>query len=323
MTPGLVDWKSLAFITALMLTSKGLELSGVFGRLAPRLIALSRGSEARLTLILLLMIALSSAFIMNDTAMLVFIPLIVELSRFLGLNRARLVVLSAIAANVGSALTPIGNPQNIIIWKNYGVGFLDFTLHMMPFVSIWFGALLLALPRGGRFDLMPMPPVALRSHLLVLSAILLASNIALAETGHYYIAFLLTSGAYLIADREPFMAVDWALVMTFAFIFIDFRELALLLPLHPPCSEEGVVLYSTLLSQVIGNVPATVLLSTKEALWLPLAVGVNAGGVGFITGSLANLIAVRAGRISLQDFHRLSVPYFILFVATSVVAFAF
>ena len=114
-TPFLVDWKSLSLITALILTSKGLELSGVFSRLAPKLVELSHGSERRLVLYLVPIVVTSSAIIMNDTAMLVFVPLVIATADIARINVSRAVTMLAIAANVGSALTPIGNPQNIII----------------------------------------------------------------------------------------------------------------------------------------------------------------------------------------------------------------
>ncbi len=321
-TPDLVDWGSLSLITALIITSKGLELSGVFNRLAPRLVKRANGSSRRLLLLLLPTIALSSALVMNDTAMLVFIPLVVALSRLSGMNKARAVTLSAIAANVGSALTPIGNPQNVIIWRDYGLGFLSFIEGMLPFVLIWL-ALLLAfviLSPHETLSVRSLPPVAFRRDLFVVSIFLLALNIYLGETGRHEFSIVLTLLAFLILERDVLLSFDWALVLTFAFIFIDFNELSTLLikaGLSLPTGGVGLVLASAGLSQLISNVPATVVFLGSKPAWLPLAVGVNAGGTGTVVGSLANLIAVRIARVSLGDFHRYSVPYFLLTLAIS------
>ncbi|WP_232460755.1 SLC13 family permease [Thermococcus barossii] len=320
-TPGLVDWRSLVLITSLILLSKGLELSGVFTRLSIRLISLSGGSERKLMLLLIPIIALSSAVIMNDTAMLVFIPLVVITARLAGINTARAVTISAIAANVGSALTPIGNPQNIIIWNAYGISFLGFVRAMLLPVGIWLAILLLftLTIREGPVSIGGLPPVAVKRRLFVASLGLLVSDVILAEAGRGLWTLPLTLVVLLIAGREALLGFDWALVLTFAFIFIDFSEIAgLLSGLTLPTGGLGLFLASAGLSQLISNVPATVVLLTSRPDWLPLALGVNIGGTGIIVGSLANLIAVRIAGIGMRDFHRFSIPYFLLALGVSI-----
>ena len=316
-TPGLVDWGSLSLITSLIITSKGLELSGVFDRLAQRLVGKTNHSGKRLLLLLLPAIALSSAIIMNDTAMLVFIPLVVALSELSGLDRAKAVTLSAISANVGSALTPIGNPQNIIIWHDYRLGFSTFVLQMLPFVLLWLGVLLffVILSPDENLSVRSLPPLALRRDLLLVSAFLLCINIYLGETGRHELSIAVTLALFLILERDILLSFDWALVLTFAFIFIDFNELSYLLSkacLSLPTSGVKLLLISAGLSQLISNVPAAVLFLGSKPEWLPLALGVNIGGTGMIIGSLANLIAVRIAGVSLKEFHRYSIPYFLL-----------
>ena len=322
-TPELVDWGSLSLITSMVITSKGLELSGVFGWLAPRLVGKANHSGKRLLLLLLPTIALSSAIIMNDTAMLVFIPLVVVLSELSGLDKARTVTLSAISANVGSALTPIGNPQNIIIWHDYRLGFSTFVLQMLPFVLLWLAVLLFFVILSPDENLLvrSLPPVALRKDLLLVSAFLLGINIYLGETGRHELPIVITLALFLLLERDVLLSFDWALVLTFALIFIDFNEVSYLISkvcLSLPISRVKLLIASATLSQLISNVPATVVFISSRPEWLPLAVGVNTGGTGLIIGSLANLIAIRIGRISVGEFHRYSVPYFIIALFMSV-----
>ncbi len=319
-----MDWESLSLITSLIIASKALELSGVFVRLSSKLIALSSGSERRLMLILLPVIAFTSALIMNDTAMLVFIPLVALTSELSGIDKAKAVTLSAIAANAGSSLTPIGNPQNVIIWQTYGISFGAFTRAMLPFVTIWL-LLLLAFAlsvRDRRLEVGGIPAVPLRGKAFLSALILTVTDVLLAETGRALWTFPLTFFVVLLFSREALLAFDWVLVLTFALIFVDFGEVSSLiasLGLSFPGGGVPLMLASSLLSQAISNVPATVLLIGAKPEWLPLAVGVNAGGTGLIIGSLANLIAVRIAGISLRDFHKISVLYFLAALILSTI----
>lgn len=124
---------------------------------------------------------------------------------------------------------------------------------------------------------------------------------------------MFTSLAFLLVGREVLRKFDWALVLTFVFIFVDFNELAFLLKdagLQFPREGSELFLVSAVLSQLFSNVPATVPLLAGKPEWLPLSLGVNVGGNGFVIGSLANLIALRIARVSVKDFHRISIPYF-------------
>ncbi|WP_226996616.1 SLC13 family permease [Thermococcus sp. 5-4] len=324
-TPDLVDWRSLALITSLILVSKGLELSGIFTRLSIGLISLSGGSERKLMLLLIPIIALSSAVIMNDTAMLVFIPLVVITARLAGINTARAVTLSAIAANVGSALTPIGNPQNIIIWNTYGLSFLGFVGAMLLPVTLWLVLIVLftLTIRERPISIERLPPVAIKTRLFAASLFLLIGDILLAETGRPLWTLPLTLLVLLILGREALLGFDWALVLTFAFIFVDFGEVARLISGSSWLPSGGLVLLlaSAGLSQLISNVPATVVFIGSRPEWLPLALGVNLGGTGIIIGSLANLIALRISGIGIRDFHRFSIPYFLMALVVSILIF--
>jgi len=253
---------------------------------------------------------------MNDTAMLVFIPLVVATSKIAGVNTSRAVALSAIAANVGSALTPIGNPQNIIIWYSYDLGFLEFIRAMLPFVFLWLLVLFVftLTIKNQELSIERAPVITLRKSFLVVSLVSLVIGIVLAETGRAFFAFLLVMLAFLMMGREVLLSFDWVLVLTFAFIFVDFNKLALLLKsagLMFPARGVELFITSAGLSQLLSNVPATVFLLAGRPDWLPLALGVNIGGNGIIVSSLANLIAVRIARVGIKDFHRYSVPYFL------------
>ncbi len=137
---------------------------------------------------------------------------------------------------------------------------------------------------------------------------------------------------YLIFYRKQVLPrVDWLLLLLFIIIFIDFNVLSsvpvisksvygLLKPEH----TKNVFLFAAFISQLISNVPASVFVSRFSHCWLGITYGVNIGGNGLIIASLANVIALRMAnnkKIWL-NFHKYSIPYFLITLAITYVFFA-
>jgi len=316
-------------IVALLTVSRGIELSGVFSRVAPKVISASRGSPTRLVTLVALVVALSSAVIMNDTAMFVFVPLVVTISRLTRMDKVKAVAMTAIAANVGSALTPIGNPQNIIIWRRYGLAPHEFVAGMVPYVITWLALLVLLVllthKEEGRVAVPPMPKVKVKEALLVSSMALLILDVVLAQVGQPLIGLAVTFATLALVGREAILSLDVPLILIFALIFVDFHEVSVLITRAgvlntASLNPVAIILTAALLSQAVSNVPATVMLASANPLppWLPLTVGANVGGTGIVIGSLANLIAIRIAGIRLKDFHKYSIPFFLASLASSV-----
>jgi len=321
-----IDYESLAAIISLLLVSRGLELSGIFSRAAPKIVELSGSSDLKLLIFITILVAASSAVIMNDTAIFVFIPLILTISRITGISTAEMVTLTAISANIGSALTPIGNPQNIIIWRTYRISMSEFILKMLSYVMLWIVILFFFLwLNGGKKPIskLPLPKVKIKRRLFFTSLALLITNIMLIEKGYAVFAFIITMILMVFAGKESILSLDVALIAVFTLIFIDFKELAFLLSetSFPLNTTMGTFLLSAGLSQLISNVPTTVLFVSKVK-WLPLALGVNLGGNGIISGSLANFIALRISGISLREFHKYSIPYFLIATIATLIVLA-
>ncbi len=326
---GLIDYESLAIIVSLFIVSRGLELSGIFGRVAHRIVRFSGGSEFKLLSIVMLIVSFSSAVIMNDTAMFVFVPLVLTISRITKINLPKAVTLVALAANIGSALTPIGNPQNIILWRMYRISLWEFVRSMSPYVLLWIVLLLTFIwigSRGKSLEIFSMPKIRINRSLMLASTLLLIVNIILAEGGFSPVGLALTIFITAIVSKEALFSLDVALVAVFALVFIDFRELSLLLlssNVVLQMSAAKIIILSVGLSQLISNVPSTVMLTSANFPWLPLAIGVNLGGIGLIIGSLANFIALRISGIGLKSFHRYSLPYFLTALLITLLIFSY
>jgi len=325
----LVDTGALALIYSVMLVAALLEESGAFSYLAVRAVRASGQSIRRLLVLLSLVSLGSAAIVMNDTSMFMYVPVGVAAARLTGTDTALIVSIIAIAANIGSSLTPIGNPQNIIIWRFYGLSFAEFTASMTPFVLVAVVLLLLyiVLETRGPGAPFPAPPlVRVNKRMLVIALASLVTIIALSEKGLPLIGLLVAVVAVLAARPRILLGMDYLLLVSFALMFADFRSLgdlvAGILGKVTSPSPVTVLLLSVGLSQVVSNVPATILLVDHVRRWRLLAYGVNLGGVGFVTGSLANMIAIRLSGIRVRDMHRYLLPYFLLLLVavTALVA---
>jgi Na+/H+ antiporter NhaD/arsenite permease-like protein len=148
----------------------------------------------------------------------------------------------------------------------------------------------------------------------------LAAMVLAMEYGHAVPGALLLVLAFALLARRSLARIDWLLLATFAAIFLGlghFAELPLVRhSLDRLALDRPLTLYAggIVASQLISNVPATVLLLDRAHDAVALAVAVNVGGFGLAIGSLANLIALRlAGQPhGLRLFHRVSVPFLLV-----------
>ncbi len=319
-TLSFLNIKVLSVIVALLIISRGIELSGIFNRLSLKLISLLHGSTVALILTLILLSELTAMVVMNDTALFIYLPFIITLSKLTNLSLERFAIMVTIAVNVGSALTPIGNPQNVIIWQHYNVGFLEFIKYMAPFVVVSTVTLMVlayfTFKNEGLRMLNHIPPVRFDRRLFYISATLLILNVIFAQLGFQIYALALTILSFLAVKRKIITTIDYGLILTFSLMFIDFGEISKLIGFYgliPKLNTDvNTLLTSAFLSQLISNVPATITLINHVSLWGPLALGVNIGGVGLIIGSMANIITLRLIKLKLTKFHKYSLPYFAL-----------
>ncbi|WP_394787376.1 sodium:proton antiporter, partial [Rhodoferax sp.] len=139
--PSLVDWPTIAALTGLLLLTKGLEVSGALHRLGHWLVRWM-ATERAAALSLVLAAVLLSTVLTNDVALFVVVPLTLGVCRLTKMPATKLIVFEALAVNAGSALTPIGNPQNLFLWQLSKVSFAGFVWHMLPLVALMMVALL-------------------------------------------------------------------------------------------------------------------------------------------------------------------------------------
>ncbi len=299
----------LLLLASLMAASNALLASGYPSLLLVKL--LGRGVSVRVAaLVLALTAGLLAALLTNDASLFLTMPTAMLLAKWAGgsVDPALIAALTAAGANIGSALTPIGNPQNMLIASVYHTGFTRFTLAMLPLTALGYAAialvaLLLAPPE--RIALQPPPPStrprSLAAGLAGLSLVLWG-----VETGHTLPAALLAMLATAALDPGSLAGISPRLLAVVGLFFVDFWLLSLELePLvgRAASSPIATYLYAVILSQAVSNVPAAAMLAGRTRYWQALAYGVNAGGVLLLWSSLANLIGLRlAGGIDVKRY---------------------
>jgi len=320
--PEAIDWHTIITLSGLMMLTKGVELSGYFdvlGRKTVRRFA----TERKLALFMVLAAALLSTFLTNDVALSIVVPLTLTLRKLCEIPVNRLIIFEALAVNAGSLLTPIGNPQNILLWGRSGLSFAAFTWQMAPLalammasllVVCWFAFPNKALNYHSGSVTPQWKPRLVWGCLALYIVFLTALEMKFALWGA-----LLVAAGFLVLARRVLISVDWTLLLVFIAMFIDVHLLiqlpALQGALHSvtDLSPLGLWLTAIGLSQFISNVPSTILLINYVPPTVLLAWAVNVGGFGLLPGSLANLIALRMAndRRIWWRFHVWSLPMLI------------
>ena len=295
-----MDYRTLSLLYCLMTVVAGLRQAGLFAHLAHSLCENVK-SVRMIGLVLVLLSFFSAMLITNDVALLTFVPFAVVVLGMADRKREliHIVVLQTVAANLGSMLTPVGNPQNLYLYSYYDLSFGAFLRATLP---IWLLSLLLI--TLACFLLSPAPlsiflgeePGLDRRSLWLYLALFVVCLLVVLRFLSWPVMLAIVLTVLLIVDRKILLKADFMLLLTFVAFFVFSGNLARVDAVDRLLREllEGrVYLTSLLASQVISNVPAALLLSgfTEEAKNLLL--GVNIGGLGTPIASLASLISMK------------------------------
>lgn len=322
--PSYIHWPTIVALSGLLMITNCFKHSGLFSKAA---LELSKRVDTERTLWvgLILFSVITSTFLTNDIALFLIIPFTIKLSQIAEVKILPLFIFETIAVNVGSLITPIGNPQNIFLWQKFDTGFGSFIWHMLPIGILLLGILLLAslfiapkhpLEINGREEI-TIPKV---NNLLAWGGALGLLGYLLADSLGFSLPFVITVFLILLFMRPNMLLdMDWGLILLFILLFIDMGMFSGLSPVREvtqqlTLNDKAHVFWSgALYSQFLSNVPATLLLSKFTNAWYPLAAGVNIGGNGLLIGSFANIIAVRITKRPkiVLIYHRYSIPFFI------------
>jgi Na+/H+ antiporter NhaD/arsenite permease-like protein len=288
---------------ALMAAVAGLRSIGIFDA-ATRLILQKTGTVRRLGAVMILICFFSAMLVTNDVALITFVPLTLLIYRNINDEKSLIltIVLESAAANLGSMMTPVGNPQNLFLYDKYGLTAMTFLKTMLPVGVLGLAAVLgitFFLPKssckapGRREEKIPVIKATVYIGLFLLC---IAAVFRIVPDWVCLIAAVL---AMAVCDAKLLLKIDYILLGTFVCFFVFVGNIARIGAVseffsHILSGKELII--AALLSQFISNVPAAVMLAEFTDNGTALLLGVDIGGFGTIIASMASLIAFQIYR---------------------------
>lgn len=295
-----IDFKVLAALFSLMIIIAAFEKLKILDMIATKI--LTHYTKRRyVSLILIIITFISAMFITNDVALITFVPITLIIARKSGFDPILTVILQTLAANIGSSLTPMGNPQNLFLYSYYNIDTLEFLKVTGVFTIIglmWVYLLNYRIDKDTlSFSLDPIN-IGDKKRIIIYSILFTLVVASILRFIDYRITMMLTVLFTIILDRSLIKAIDYFLLGTFICFFIIIGNLSNVNLIKDFMSnilhnKYSVYIASLGVSQVISNVPAAILLSGFTEQWQGLLLGVNIGGMGTIIASLASVISYK------------------------------
>ena len=313
-----IDFRTLSILLCLMLVMAGLRKEGVFKYIGEKL--LERTTTRRgLALVLIMLCFFFSMIITNDVALISFVPFTIEVIRMMDEHddaskrsfSIKLIVLETIAANLGSMLTPIGNPQNLYLYSLLGISIGEFVKIMLPYSMMSLAILVIAgifmfpsrkdhadetiAKSDDKDDEISQKSFSKRIIIGYLVMFVLSLLVVVHVLPYQFVLIATVLGVYVI-DKSTLKNADYFLLLTFIFLFVFVGNIKRISPIKDALLSilnGREVLTSIVASQFISNVPAAILLSGMTDKLRLLVIGTNLGGLGSLIASMASLISFK------------------------------
>ena len=302
---GYIDFRTLALLFCLMTVMAGLQKTGVFSFLAENLLNKVHSTKS-LIFILVMLCFFFSMLITNDVALITFVPFTFTVLNKLDpdIRNKKIIpvtVMQTVAANLGSMLTPIGNPQNLYLQGLSGLSMSGFLLLMLPYTAISFvmlAAWVLIGENGEKISVYfeHSSESGNKYRIAFYCGLFGVCLLTVARIIDYRITMLFVVAASALIDYKIFLKLDYTLLLTFAAFFIFIGNMGRISAFSDYINS---IIYgrecftAVVSSQLISNVPAAILLSGFTDNFKPLIIGVNLGGLGTLIASMASLISFK------------------------------
>lgn len=295
-----IDFKVLILLFNLMVVVAAFKELKVLDSIAIGLLK-KCNTYTSISLALVFITFISSMIVTNDVALITFVPLSIVIARKANINVLKIVIFQTLAANLGSSFTPMGNPQNLFIYSFYNLSPIDFFKITLPIVILAVLFLVLLVFKDKKMNLsLDLEDVKIdnKRDVYLFGGLFLIILLSVFHVIDYKVTFLITIVMVLILNKKLFSQVDYSLLITFIGFFIFVGNISTMDVVKNFMegilnSPQSTFLASVLSSQVISNVPATMLLSGFTDHFKELLLGVNIGGMGTLIASLASVISYK------------------------------
>lgn len=316
-----IDWRTIGLLFSLMVATSGLARAGVLARACRALVRACKSGGVLIA------------------ALVAFVPLALAALREAGLVRrlAFAIACMTVAANVGSMLTPIGNPQNIYLLSVSGMSAVELVGIMAPYSAAAFVLLAAAIgiaelrdrkrfkhipsQMAGVNPKAPQESFALRD-MLPWIALFAMCLLCVARIAPVWLVVVAAIALALAFDMRALRHVDYALLFTFVAFFVFVGNVARIEVVREAVAalvDGRALLVGVAASQIISNVPAAILVSGFTTDWPALLVGMNIGGLGTLIASMASLISYKQLAVAYPE---LKTYYFRLFTGLNCAVLA-
>lgn len=295
-----IDFKVIISLFNLMLVIKAFEELKLLDKAAVFLISRCKSVRA-ISLALTFLCFFASMLITNDVALITFVPLAIIIGKKADISMMETIILQTLAANIGSSVTPMGNPQNLFIFSYFNLSLFQFfkTMSVVGILGfLWLYILNFRIknkPMNVRLEKVEVVKRKEAAVWTIVFLIVLASVFRLID---YRVAMAVCVLIALFINKRLLFKVDYLLLITFLCFFIFIGNISSINSVNEYfikhlSSSKATYLTSIGASQFISNVPCSILLSHFTKQWKPLLLGVNIGGVGTLIASLASVISYK------------------------------
>lgn len=308
-----IDFRVLALLFCLMIVVAGFNSIGLFDKLA-KFITRRIKTVKGIILVMIMLCFFFGMIITNDVALIIFVPFCIMVLKKIQREDLYIpvIVLQTLGANMGSMLTPIGNPQNLYLYTHYNISIKEFLLTMLPVTAIAFVMLIISVMfiKGGKVEnnsiistsnATTADETEIKSFKKIIcyitySILFILCLLTVLRVLPYYITLVIVIIGIAIVNPKLFKKVDYMLLLTFIAFFIFVGNMGRIQVIKAALEHMIVgkeMLLGIGVSQIISNVPAALLLSNFTESGRELLLGVNIGSLGTLIASMASLISYK------------------------------
>ncbi|MBT8941193.1 cation transporter [Lactobacillus delbrueckii subsp. bulgaricus] len=294
-----MNWHTIESVTTMLVLIQVYSYLHVLDIIAYKLAAIA-DSTRKLILLFTLLSVFSGMFLGNDITCLTMIPLYLNIAKKYKLPEILPATLIGMGANIGAAFTPWGNPHNIFVVSNYHLApaiFFKWTLPYLIVAMVVFLCIFFFIPKKN-IPTQEVVEINVSWPMTMITTVIFFFFVGVFKFVPIWMPMLASIIWALIVNWKILLHIDYSLLLTFTLFFVfisDIQQIPFVVILiHDLVGTEMSTYWTSILSsQVMSNVPSTILVGKFSKYAEALTLGSNIGGFGSPIGSMANMLVMR------------------------------